>query len=52
MHEVGFEPTRLTSADLKSAPLTTRAFVQINKNKKIASCWDRTSDIAVNSRTL
>ena len=28
--DVGFEPTRLTSADLKSAPLTTRATAQIS----------------------
>ena len=29
MHEVGFEPTSLSTAELKSAPLTTRASVLI-----------------------
>ena len=43
---VGFEPTQLSLADLKSAPLD-HSGIPAN-----ASYWFRTSDLAVNSRTL
>ena len=49
---VGFEPTRLSPCDLKSHPLDHSGIPALKSLKKNASYWDRTSDIAVNSRTL
>ena len=46
MPGVGFEPTQLSLAELKSAPLDHSGI------PALASYWFRTSDLAVNSRTL